>query len=436
MTKVLTVVGARLNSSRLPAKHLLELFHKPLIARVFERLSSLPGEKVLATTSDEYNKPLIDWARKSAINCYSYEGDVNDLMGRIDHVVNIHKPEFIVYICGDCPLVDPDYILQGIEKLRETDNADHATASIHPSLGRVVHEGILMYSMKGWKKLFNASQSKLEKEHVGLAARDENLLKTIYFQERDFTYSSHHRISVDTAADWRFMDALYTECYSNNSHPLNLEWALHRLNHSPSLTNINKHVQQKSGFKQYGKALFITEAGSSKGLGQLIRSSSLAERFCEETGLGIELIILGDSTQHKSIKTLNHQWFTFEELCWDYCAEAQSDIYIFDVFPQRLQSPALFTDLLSHLRERGARLFGIDHMAKLNSYLDQVYIPNIINDNPAADNINFGAEYVILPPNTVSTHDDKEDRFDICITTGGGDAVGYGSWLPGLFESD
>ena len=90
MPDILTIVGARLNSSRLPAKHLLELYGKPLISRVFERLSPLPGTKVLATTADEYNHPLVEWAKDNSVDCCAYTGDVDDLMGRIDHVVRVH----------------------------------------------------------------------------------------------------------------------------------------------------------------------------------------------------------------------------------------------------------------------------------------------------------------------------------------------------------
>ena len=40
--KVLAVIGARLNSSRLPRKHLLDLAGEPLIARIFQRLEATP----------------------------------------------------------------------------------------------------------------------------------------------------------------------------------------------------------------------------------------------------------------------------------------------------------------------------------------------------------------------------------------------------------
>lgn len=76
MSKVLGVIGARLNSSRLPGKHLLDLADKPLIARLFERLEKIPelDAIVLATTADEYNQPLVQWAQQAEMAAFKAAG--------------------------------------------------------------------------------------------------------------------------------------------------------------------------------------------------------------------------------------------------------------------------------------------------------------------------------------------------------------------------
>ena len=60
--KVLAVVAARLNSSRLPGKQLLDLAGEPLIERLFQRLQQVAeiDQLVLATTADPYNQPLLE----------------------------------------------------------------------------------------------------------------------------------------------------------------------------------------------------------------------------------------------------------------------------------------------------------------------------------------------------------------------------------------
>ena len=80
MKKVLAVIGARLNSSRLPGKQLLDLAGKPLIERIFQRLEKIPqlSQIVLATTADDYNQPLLQWAQRVGKQVFAFEGDVND----------------------------------------------------------------------------------------------------------------------------------------------------------------------------------------------------------------------------------------------------------------------------------------------------------------------------------------------------------------------
>jgi len=96
-TNVVAIVGARLNSSRLPKKHLKELSGKPLIERVFERLERCTTltRHVLATTGDPYNQALVDWAISKSKHYLAYSGDVNNLMGRINEAVILNDADIL-----------------------------------------------------------------------------------------------------------------------------------------------------------------------------------------------------------------------------------------------------------------------------------------------------------------------------------------------------
>jgi spore coat polysaccharide biosynthesis protein SpsF (cytidylyltransferase family) len=124
LAKIVGIIGARLNSSRLPRKHLLDLAGAPLIARMFERLERVPeiDRLVLATTADDYNRPLVEWAEANGKSVFAFAGDVNDLVGRVDAVVRAENPDIVLYLCGDSPLMEPDSISAWIQAyLREPD---------------------------------------------------------------------------------------------------------------------------------------------------------------------------------------------------------------------------------------------------------------------------------------------------------------------------
>jgi spore coat polysaccharide biosynthesis protein SpsF (cytidylyltransferase family) len=119
---VIAVIGARLNSSRLPNKHLLPLVDRPIIGHIFDRLDKCISIDLatIATTADSFNYPLITWAEVNQRCVYAYSLDVNDLVGRISEIVFKYKPRIIVYICGDCPLIDPGFIDSAVTQLMAT----------------------------------------------------------------------------------------------------------------------------------------------------------------------------------------------------------------------------------------------------------------------------------------------------------------------------
>ena len=209
--RVVAIIGARLNSSRLPGKHLLPLANKPLIQRLLERLQqcNLLSEIVLATTADAFNQPLLGWAEGNC-SCFAYQGDVDDLVGRIDTVVVDYCAEIVVYICGDCPLVDPGFIDHGVRALM--DKPQYHTLTLQPGI-KTIHEGIDFYTRRGWDKLVLHSTTPVEREHVGYANKSKHCLTTLMIADSDDHSAVQHRISVDTPADYDFMVQVYDRWY-------------------------------------------------------------------------------------------------------------------------------------------------------------------------------------------------------------------------------
>ena len=83
MKKVVAVIQARMGSTRLPGKILLEIEGKPLIQHIYERLKNIQliDEIVIATTNSSNEKYLEDFAKNQKISLY--KGKENDLANRI-----------------------------------------------------------------------------------------------------------------------------------------------------------------------------------------------------------------------------------------------------------------------------------------------------------------------------------------------------------------
>ncbi len=106
---------ARLGSTRLPNKVLLKICNKSIIEFMVERLRIVPNiEKiVLVTGPKNINESLIDEAKKIGIDFFC--GSQENILDRFYNASLIFKPDRIIRVTGDCPLIDPKVIEKGIQ---------------------------------------------------------------------------------------------------------------------------------------------------------------------------------------------------------------------------------------------------------------------------------------------------------------------------------
>jgi spore coat polysaccharide biosynthesis protein SpsF len=104
--KILGYICARLGSSRLPGKMLMDIAGKPAIQCVYDRLSQSKylDKVVVATSNKPIDDPLCDYMQKNSIEFI--RGDEDDVLGRIVDVVDAFHPEICVEVYGDAPFND------------------------------------------------------------------------------------------------------------------------------------------------------------------------------------------------------------------------------------------------------------------------------------------------------------------------------------------
>jgi len=103
------IIQARLNSTRFPGKVLADLCGVPVLKRVIDqvRVAEMVDQIVVATLDSVIHERCEEW------NCRSfwwYAGDDSDVLRRFVDVGRAYDADIIVRVCGDNPLVDPDYI--------------------------------------------------------------------------------------------------------------------------------------------------------------------------------------------------------------------------------------------------------------------------------------------------------------------------------------
>lgn len=438
MVDVVAVVGARLSSSRLPRKHLLPLEGKPLIARLFERLDAVPliRKAVLATTADAENRDLVAWAEAAGRPVVAYSGDVNDLVGRIDHIVARERPELVLYICGDCPLIDPDIITKMIRALAR--GAD--LVRVPPQNGfAVVHEGIDLYPFRIWNKLVLEAELPFEREHVGQSLKKFAAdLNTVEVVDEPWFYRPKQRLSVDTASDYRFMAEIYRRWYAANPADslVSLRWVFEEVDRDPELRFLNAHVRQKTAHEKAPRVLFATAGGHGVGLGHISRTLVAAAGLQDVAAAGIHLVIEGESFVRKELELIPHDFTAAGGLrsrLEEVLAAKPYQVLVLDL-PARMIDEA-WHRFLDTQRRAGVLIVSLDFTVKKADLVDLQWVPSFYlrGEDEETNNVVFGWECFLLNAGAVPRT--WKPGSDVIVFSGGSDVHGLGERLPALLDA-
>ena len=136
MRRVL-IVQARMTSTRLPGKVLMDLAGRPMLERQLQRLMrcSRVDDIVLAVTTNPDDEPLLTLARRLGVR--SFRGSEHDVLSRYRGAAQEADADLVVRATADCPLIDPeetDIVVAALEERRST--CDYASSGLEHSLPR------------------------------------------------------------------------------------------------------------------------------------------------------------------------------------------------------------------------------------------------------------------------------------------------------------
>jgi spore coat polysaccharide biosynthesis protein SpsF len=118
--RAVTVITARLGSSRLPGKMLRPLRGRPVLAHVAERaaLAKRPERIIVATTNEALDDDLTTLAEQLGVGIY--RGPTEDVILRWRETADAFDADLLVTWDGDDVLVDPTYVDRIVECFEAT----------------------------------------------------------------------------------------------------------------------------------------------------------------------------------------------------------------------------------------------------------------------------------------------------------------------------
>ena len=240
--KIVAVIQARLTSTRLPQKIMLDLCGKPLLCHVVERIkrAKMIDQIILAIPDSISNNELASFIDKSKWNLF--RGSEDDVLSRYYHAATQFKADIIVRITSDCPLVDPKIIDETIKQHIQNRN-DYTAAGVEGGFPRGLDTEVLNF--KSLETAYYKAKEKSEREHVTLFIyQNPDLFRIQFIEASGPMMRPDIRLTVDTEEDLLLIREIYS-ALSNYGNHFTTEDVLALIDSNPHLQSINKHIVQK-----------------------------------------------------------------------------------------------------------------------------------------------------------------------------------------------
>jgi spore coat polysaccharide biosynthesis protein SpsF (cytidylyltransferase family) len=242
--RCVAIVQARVGSSRLPGKALLDIAGRPMVAHVVDRALAILGVDgaVLATTVDPADDALADFARLRGVPCT--RGSENDVLDRFHQAVNEHPADVIIRVTADCPLLDPRVSgLVVAEYLRRAGDVDYVS-NVHPP---TYPDGLdtEVLSREALERAWREADWPSDREHVtSYIWRNAGAFRLANVATEPSR--AHLRWTVDERADLEFVRAVYARLGAG-SH-FGMEEVIELLAAEPELARINAGFVRNEGY--------------------------------------------------------------------------------------------------------------------------------------------------------------------------------------------
>lgn len=243
---IVSIIQARMGSTRLPNKVMMDLSGEPVLFHVVNRVkkSKLIDDVIVATGKGTENNVIEDFCKSKSIGVYrGSEDDVLDRYYQTARSLNLSLTDAIVRITADCPLIDPEVIDKVIEAFI-VNEADYATNTNPPTYPDGLDVEVVGFAAleEAWSKATLAS----EREHVvPYIKKNKDIFRHININNS--MDLSDMRWTLDEFEDYILIESIYSYLYNENRVFL-LKDILELIEEHPELMQINSSFIRNEGY--------------------------------------------------------------------------------------------------------------------------------------------------------------------------------------------
>ena len=240
--KIAAIIEARMSSTRLPGKVLMEVNNKPLLLHLVERIRKVNriDNVIIATTTNQNDHHIVEFCKKNNLNFY--RGSEDNVMQRVLRSANKFKVGIIVGITGDCPIIDYRLISLCLNTYlnNKVDYVSNANLRSYPD-----GMDVQVYSTKVLKKSYKITSSMEEKEHVTLhIRRNPKIFKIINILSPENLHYPNLGLTLDYYNDYVLIKKIIEFFNKKNKNYFSCDDVIDLYKKNKNFFQVNKNLKR------------------------------------------------------------------------------------------------------------------------------------------------------------------------------------------------
>jgi len=230
-------ITARMKSSRLPRKALIEIEEKTLIEHLIDRLklAKLPKIVVMCTSVNPNDSVLVEVAKKNGIQYF--QGSEKDVLERFVAAAEKFNIDFVVVTWGDEIFCEPKYIDEMVRFFEKT-NADLIKCEELPEGTETI--GVKVSALKKVCEIKDEEDTEVWGGYFEKGPFDIKYMKVEDEEVKNFKA----RLTIDYPEDFNLIKEIFKRLYKKGKVFL-LDEIIPLLKANPELLEINKLCHEK-----------------------------------------------------------------------------------------------------------------------------------------------------------------------------------------------
>ena len=237
--KIVVISQARMTSTRLPGKVLMNVRNKSLLKYHLDRLQSGHWQLVVATTTNASDDSIVSWCNQNDIA--TFRGSEDNVLERFYKAARSFNAEIVVRVTSDCPFIDKELIEKGLPFFDSQQSKNVYVSNCFP---RTFARGFdfEIFTIEVLEEAYLNAHELFDLEHVTPYIWKNKSGHITLQNITQATDNSSLRLCVDTREDFELIQKLIEQYECNKLSYQEIETLM---NSHPELKEINANVEQK-----------------------------------------------------------------------------------------------------------------------------------------------------------------------------------------------